>query len=110
MDQTEAVVSQHGFPLPAVMDSCCASTTPHIFLLPLLLNWAFSLMWLTALGRWGWPRLRRRNLKPLTGVAWLLFVPTLPLSLLTFGLARWSPASPYPVLETVGMRLHFGFW
>ncbi|WP_177183188.1 hypothetical protein [Deinococcus reticulitermitis] len=49
-------------------------------------------------------------MRPLTGLAWLLFVLTLLINLLTFGLARWGWASPYPVLETVGVRLHFGFW
>lgn len=110
MDQTEAVVLQYGFPLPAVMSHCCTSTTPQIFAGPLLLNWAFALLWLTALGRWLWLRLRRRNLKLLTGLAWLLLVPTLLLNVLTFGLARWSLVSPYPVLETVRARLHLGFW
>ena len=100
----------NGFPLPTVTDSLVSSTTPHIFVLPLLLNWAFALLWLTAAGRWLWPRLQPDKLKLLSGPAWLLLLPTLLMNGVTFGLAHWSWISPLSVLETVGARLHFGFW
>lgn len=100
----------NGFPWPALTDSLISSTTPHIFVLPLLLNWAFALLWLTAAGRWLWPRLKPEKLKLLYCLTWLLLLPTLLMNGVTFGLARWSWVSPLPVLETVGVRLHFGFW
>ena len=106
----EGVQRANGFPWPALTDSLISSTTPHIFVLPLLLNWTFALLWLTAAGRWLWPRLKSDKLKLLSGLTWFLLLPTLLINGVTFGLARWSWVSPFPVLETVGARQHFGFW
>lgn len=76
----------------------------------MLLNGAFALLWLTAVGRWLWPRLKPNKLKLLTGLTWLLLLPMLLINGIALELARWSWVLPLPVLETVGAWLHFGFW
>lgn len=109
-DSPEITAQQFGFPLPAVMDYCCASVTAHFFVLPFLLNWLFYALVLTLLAWRFWPRLRNEQRRIIRGVSWLMLLPTLFLNGLTFMLSVRSWVSPYPVLETISIRPHFGLW
>ena len=110
IDAGEGVVEQYGFPLPSAMPYCCSSATPEIFVLPLLLNWAFALAWVTGLGRWLWPQLTSQQRHLLHGVAWFSLALALPMTALAFAIARWHWVSPYAVLEWLGVRPHFFLW